>query len=135
MKSLGIIEELNKILIDANKRTEIAYNNVGENDKQRSDLEHDILNEYYNLTAKEKREKLEELFTILVERHENKYEYRELEILKELYNLPGLENALNTAINKLRKLNQEIEDPIYYKRAKKNRGQIVVVKEQMKNDN
>ncbi len=88
MKSLEIIEELNKILIDANKRTDIAYTNVGENDKQRSDLEHDILNEYYNLTAKEKREQLDELFEILVERHKNKYEYRELEILKELYNLP-----------------------------------------------
>ena len=88
MKSLEIIEQLNKILIDANKRTDIAYTNIGENDKQRSDLEHDILNEYYNLTAKEKREQLDELFEILVERHKNKYEYRELEILKELYNLP-----------------------------------------------
>ena len=88
MKSLELIEEVNKILINANKRTDIAYNNVGENDKQRSDLEHDILNKYYSLTAKEKREKLDELFEILVERHNNKYEYRELEILKELYNLP-----------------------------------------------
>ena len=47
----------------------------------------------------------------------------------------GLENALNTAISRLRKLNQEIEDPIYYKRAKKNKGQVVLVREQMKNDN
>lgn len=129
MRSLELIEELNKILIEANKRKDIAYNNVGENDKQRGDLEHDILNEYYSLTAKQKREKLDELFEILVERHNNKYEYRELEILKELYNLPGLENALNTAINKLRKLNQEIESPIYYKRAKKGKGEIVIVKE------
>lgn len=87
MRSLELIEEINKILIDANKKAEIVYNNVGENDKQRCDLEHDILNKYCNLTAKEKKEKLEELFTILVERHENKYKYRELEILKELYNL------------------------------------------------
>ena len=94
MKSLEIIEELNKILIDANKRTDIAYTNVGENDKQRSDLEHDILNEYYNLTAKEKREQLDELFEILVERHKNKYEYRELEILKELYNLPRFKKCI-----------------------------------------
>ena len=88
MKSLELIEELNKILIDANKRKEIVYNNVGENDKQRGDLEHDILNEYYYLTAKQKKEKLDKLFEILAERHNNKYEYRELEILKELYNLP-----------------------------------------------
>lgn len=94
MKSLELIEELNKVLIDANKRTDIVYNNVGENDKQRSDLEHDILNEYYNLTAKEKRAKLDELFEILVERHENKYEYRELEILKELYNLPRIRECV-----------------------------------------
>lgn len=87
MRSLELIEEINKILIDANKKAEIVYNNVGENDKQRCDLEHDILNKYCNLTTKEKKEKLEELFTILVERHENKYKYRELEILKELYNL------------------------------------------------
>lgn len=94
VKSLELIEELNKVLIDANKRTDIVYNNVGENDKQRSDLEHDILNEYYNLTAKEKRTKLDELFEILVERHENKYEYRELEILKELYNLPRIRECV-----------------------------------------
>ena len=94
MKSLELIEEINKILIDANKRTDIAYNNVGEKDKQRCDLEHDILNEYYNLTAKEKREKLDELFEILVERHEDKYEYRELEILKQLYNLPRFRKCI-----------------------------------------
>ena len=94
VKSLELIEELNKVLIDANKRTDIVYNNVGENDKQRSDLEHDILNEYYNLTAKEKRTKLDELFEILVERHENKYEYRELEILKELYNFPRIRECV-----------------------------------------
>ena len=88
MRSLELIEELNKTLIDASKRKDIVYNNVGENDKQKSDLEHDILNEYYSLTAKEKREKFDALFKILVERHENKYEFRELEILKELYSLP-----------------------------------------------
>lgn len=134
MKSLDLIEELNKILIDANKRKDIAYENVGENDRQRSDLEHDVLNEYYTLTAKQKREKLDELFGILVERHRNKYEYRELEILKELYNLPGLENALNTAISKLRKLNLEIEKPIYYRRAKKNKGEVIKVKEKNSNE-
>lgn len=94
VKSLELIEEFNKILIDANKRTDIAYNNVGENDKQRSDLEHDIINEYYNLTAKEKREKLDELFAILVERHNNKYEYRELEILRDLYNVPRIRECI-----------------------------------------
>ena len=53
--------------------------------------------------------------------------------MKELYNTPQkLETAFNSAINKLRKLNQEQESPIYYKRAKKNKGQIVVVKEEKK---
>lgn len=109
VKSLELIEELNKVLIDANKRTDIVYNNVGENDKQRSDLEHDILNEYYNLTAKEKRTKLDELFEILAERHENKYEYRELEILKELYNLPRLRECVkysNKQIEKIKSRNR-----------------------------
>lgn len=103
VKSLELIEDLNKILIDANKRAEIVYNNVGENDKQRCDLEHDILNEYYNLTAKEKRVKIDELFEILIERHENKYEYRELEILKELYNLPRLRKCTKCSYKQIKK--------------------------------
>lgn len=111
MKSLEIIEELNKVLIDANKRTDIAYNNVGENDKQRSDLEHDILNEYYNLTAKEKREKLDELFEILVERHENKYEYRELGILKELYNLPRARKCFKYSNKQIKKIKSRDRRP------------------------
>lgn len=127
MRSLEIIEELNKILIDAKKRTSIVYEEVGECDKIRCDFEHGILNEYYKLSAKDKRLKLDELFEILIERHERKYTYRELEILKELYDLQGLEKTLNNVINKLRKLNQEIEEPIYYKRAKKNKGEIVIV--------
>lgn len=133
MKSLELLEELNKILIDANKRCDIAYENVGEQDKLRSDLDHDLLNTYKNMTAKEKREYMEKYFECLADRHNYKYEYRELEILKELYNTPQkLETAFNSAINKLRKLNQEQESPIYYKRAKKNKGQIVVVKEEKK---
>lgn len=127
MKSLEILEELNKILIDAEKRCSITYNNVGEMDKERGDLEHDILNTFNELSAKEKRLKLEELYDILVERHNRKYEYRELEILADLYSLSGIKNAINTAINKLRKLNTEIEQPIYHTRAKKNNGKIVIV--------
>ena len=60
--------------------------------------------------------------------------YRELEILKELYDLPGIKNALNTAINKLRKLNQEIEQPIYYKRAKKHKGKVILVEKEGKDE-
>ena len=100
MKSLEILEELNKILIDANKRCDIAYENVGEQDKLRSDLDHDLLNTYKNMTAKEKREYTEKYFECLADRHNYKYEYRELEILKELYNTPQkLETAFNSAIN------------------------------------
>lgn len=129
MKSLEVLEELNKILIEANKRCNIAYENVGEQDKLRSDIEHDILNNYKTMSAKEKRECTDKMFECLVERHKCKYEYRELEILKELYNTSkNLETAFNIAINKLRKLNQEQETPIYYKRAKKNEGKVVIVK-------
>ena len=82
MRSLELLEELNKILIDANKRCSIAYEN------------------------------------------------RELEILKDLYNTSqNIETAFNATINKLRKLNQEQETPIYYKRAKKNKGEVIIVKE------
>lgn len=120
MRSLEILEELNKMLIDANKRADIVYKDVGEFDKIRGDFEHGILNEYFKMSAKEKRMKVDELYQILLERHERKYEYRELAILKELYNSKlSMETSFNNAINKLRKLNQEIEDPIYYKRAKK----------------
>lgn len=129
MKSLDLLEELNKVLIDANKRCNIAYENVGEQDKLRSDIEHEIINNYKEMKAKEKREYTEKLYNCLIERHNCKYEYRELEILKELYNTPqNIESAFNTAINKLRKLNQEIEEPIYYTRAKQNNGNVVVVK-------
>lgn len=130
MKSLKLLEELNKILIDANKRCNIVYENVGEQDKIRGDLEHEILNTYKNMTAKEKRKNLDNLYNCLVERHNSKYEYRELEILKELYNSKqNMETSFNNAISKLRKLNQEQENPIYYKRAKKNEGQVIIVKE------
>ena len=88
MKSLETLEELNKTLIDANKRCNILYEAVGESDKERSDFEHDVLNEYKDLTAKQKREKLDELFVLLADRHNYKYEHRELEILKVLYNTP-----------------------------------------------
>ena len=44
MKSLELIEELNKILIESNKRCNIAYENIGEQDRLRSDIEHEILN-------------------------------------------------------------------------------------------
>jgi hypothetical protein len=127
MKSLEILEELNKILIDAEKRCDIVYDEVGEQDKLRSDIDHDLLNNYQSLTAKEKREYAEKYFQCLADRHNFKYEYRELEILKELRNLQGLETAFNQAINKLRKLNQEQETPIYYKRAKQNKGEIIQV--------
>ncbi len=129
MKSLELLEELNKILIDANKRCNIAYENVGEQDKIKSDIEHDILNNYNSMSAKEKREYTEKMFECLAERHNYKYEYRELEILKDLYNTSqNIETAFNTTINKLRKLNQEQEKPIYYKRAKKNKGEVIIVK-------
>ncbi|MCI8760437.1 MAG: hypothetical protein HFJ34_04880 [Clostridia bacterium] len=130
MRSLQLLEELNKILIDANKRCSIAYENVGEQDKLRGDIEHDILNNYKTMSAKEKREYTDKMFECLVERHNYKYEYRELEILKELYNTSqSIQTAFNTAINKLRKLNQEQETPIYYKRAKRNKGEVIIVKE------
>lgn len=128
MKALDLLEELNKILIDANKRCDIVYGNVGEQDKLRSDFEHDLLNNYKIMSAKEKRQYTDQFFECLVNRHNCKYEYRELEILKELYNTSkNMETSLNTAINKLRKLNNEIENPIYYKRAKKHKGEIVVI--------
>lgn len=128
MKSLELLEELNKILIEANKRCSIAYENVGEQDKLRSDIEHDILNNYKTMSAKEKRECTDKMFECLVERHNCKYEYRELEILKDLYNTSkNIETAFNIAINKLRKLNQEQETPIYYKRAKSNEGKVIIV--------
>lgn len=130
MKSLEVLEQLNKILIDANKRCSITYQNVGEQDKIRSDLEHDLLNNYKDMSAKEKREYTDKYFKCLADRHNYKYEYRELEILKELYNTPlNIETAFNNAINKLRKLNQEQETPIYYKRARKNKGKVIIVKE------
>ena len=127
MRSLEILEELNKILIDAKKRCQICYDNVGEKDKEKSDLDHDLLNTNMTMSAKAKREYTEKYFKCLVERHNNKYEYRELEILKNLYETIGLEKAFNEALSKLRKLNQEQEEPIYYKRAKKNKGEIVKI--------
>lgn len=133
MRSLELLEELNKILIDANKRCDIAYENVGEQDKLRCDLDHDLLNTYKNMSAKEKREYTEKYFECLADRHNYKYEYRELEILKELFNsTKSIETSLNTAISKLRKLNQEQTEPIYYKRAKKNKGEVVIVKKEVK---
>ena len=135
MKSLELLEELNKVLIDANKRCTIAYENVGEQDKLRSDIEHDLLNNYKSMSAKEKREYTDKIFECLVDRHNYKYEYRELEILKELYNTSlNIETAFNTAINKLRKLNQEQEQPIYYTRAKKNNGRIIVINKEGTNE-
>ena len=135
MKSLELLEELNKVLIDANKRCTIAYENVGEQDKLRSDIEHDLLNNYKSMSAKEKRECTDKIFECLVDRHNYKYEYRELEILKELYNTSlNIETAFNTAINKLRKLNQEQEQPIYYTRAKKNNGRIIVINKEGTNE-
>lgn len=126
LKSLETIEELNRILIDARKNVDILYKAVGEFDKIRGDFEHDVINDYHKLSAKEKREKLDELFNILTERHEVKYRYRELEILKELCDVKDIQKAIDSVINKLRKLNQEIEAPIYYKRAEKNKGEVVV---------
>lgn len=129
MRSLELLEELNKMLIDANKRCNIVYANVGEQDKIKSDIEHDLLNQYKTMSAKEKRQCTDKMFECLVERHNCKYELRELEILRDLYNTPqNIETSFNTAINKLRKLNQEQETPIYYKRAKKNKGEVVIVK-------
>lgn len=134
MRSLDILEELNKILIEANKRCDIVYENVGEQDKLRSDLDHDLLNTYKNMSAKDKREYTEKYFECLADRHNYKYEFRELEILKELFNSKqGIEPSFNNAISKLRKLNKEIEAPIYYKRAKKNKGQVVIVNENAQN--
>lgn len=127
MKSLELLEELNKILINADKQAKIVYEDVGEYDKSKTDFEHSILNDYSKMSAKDKRIKIDDFYNLLVERHERKYEYRELEILKELYNLSGLENAINNALNKLRKLNKEIETPVYYKRAKKNKGEVIIV--------
>lgn len=135
MKSLELLEELNKILIDANKRCSIAYENVGEQDKLRCDLEHDLLNRYKNMSSKDKREYIEKYFECLVDRHNYKYEFRELEILRELYNSKyNIGTSFNNAINKLRKLNQEQETPIYYKRAKRNKGQVIVVNQEARKD-
>lgn len=130
MKSLEVLEELNKILIDANKRCELVYQEVGEQEKILRDYDHELLSSFDNLSAKQKREYTDNYFETLAERHNLKYEYRELEILKELFNLPQnkkLETAMNEAIAKLRKLSQEQEQPIYFKRAKKNKGQVIVV--------
>lgn len=93
MESLETLEKLNKTLIEANKRCDILYDEIGEYDKEKGDYEHDILNEYENLSAKGKREKLEGLFMILADRHNRKYEYREIEILKELYNTPRIRKS------------------------------------------
>lgn len=133
MRSLDILEELNKILIDANKRCNITSENIQEQDRIRSDLEHDLLNTYSKMSAKEKREYTDNFFECLVERHNRKYEFRELEILRALFNSKqSIETTFNNAINKLRKLNQEIEQPIYHKRAKKNKGEVVVVQKEEK---
>ncbi len=134
MRSLDLLEELNKILIDAKKRCQICYENVGEKDKEKCDLDHDLINTYMTMSAKEKREYTDKYFECLVERHNNKYEYRELEILKALYEVAGLEKALNDTLAKLRKLNQEQEQPIYYKRAKKNKGEITIITKEEKNN-
>lgn len=133
MKSLRIIEELNRILIDAKKRADIVYEDVGEYDKQKTDFEHNILNDYYKMSAKDKRTKIDEFYELLVERHKRKYEQKELAILKDLYT-PSLEKEINDTINKLRKLNQEIETPIYHKRAKKNKGEVVIVSKEAKDE-
>ena len=80
------------------------------------------------MKAKDKRMFVDNFFECLADRHNFKYEYRELEILKELFNsTTNMETSLSRAISKLRKLNQEIEQPIYYKRAKKNKGEVIVV--------
>lgn len=127
MKSLNLIEELNKILIDADKRCDIAFDNVGEQQKILGDMEHDLLNTYKTMKAKNKREFTDEFYNVLVERHIYKYEQKELEILKNLYNIPGLQNALNDSIYKLRKIKQEVDNPIYHYRSKKRQGEIMIV--------
>lgn len=127
MKSLELLEELNKLLIDASKRHNIVYENVGEQDKLRSDMEHDLLYQYKTMSAKRKREFTDSFFECLADRHNYKYEYRELEILSNLFKTQNIEKAFNEAINKLRKLNQEQETPIYYKRAKKNKNEKIIV--------
>lgn len=127
MKSLELLEELNKILIDANKRHSIVYENIGEQDKIRSDMEHDLISKYKLMSAKEKREFTDSFFECLADRHNYKYEYRELEILSNLFKTQNVEKAFNETINKLRKLNQEQETPIYYKRAKKNKNEKIIV--------
>lgn len=130
MRSLELLEELNKILIEANKKCDVVYEHVGEQDRLRSDIEHDVLNKHKTMSAKEKREYLDKIFECLADRHNYKYEYRELEILKELFNSnKSIGASFNIAISKLRKLNQEQETPIYYKRAKQNKGEVVIVKE------
>ena len=67
MKSLELLEEINKIIIDARKSFDVVKESVNEYDKQKSDMEHDILSIYLNLNAKQKREKLDELYNLLVE--------------------------------------------------------------------
>ena len=97
MKSLETLEELNRTLIDANKRCDVLYEEVGEYDKEKGDYEHDILNKYKNsyktLSAKDKRIMLDEFFIILADRHNTKYDHRETEILKELYNTPRIRKS------------------------------------------
>ena len=127
MKSLELIEELNKILINADKKCDIVYANAGEQDRLKSDIEHELLNTYKDMKAKDERECLKRIYECLTERHNYKYEYRELEILKKLYNTQGLKRALDETISNLRKLDQEIQTPIYHKRAKQNKGEVIMV--------
>ncbi len=49
--------------------------------------------------------------------------HRFLIFVKHIFDI----SAFNVAINKLRKLNQEQKTPIYYKRAKKNEGEVIII--------
>ena len=121
MESLELLEKINKKMIDAQKRKSICYENVSEIDKLKGDMEHELYHHFGDLSAKQKRERNDEYVKVLKQRHEEKYEYEELEILEELYTTPQMKQAMDKAISKLRKLDQELEQPIYYYRSKKKR--------------
>ena len=70
MRSLELIEELNKILIDAKKRADIVYEDVGEYDRLKTDFEHGILHDYHKMSAKEKRARIDDFYKLMIERHE-----------------------------------------------------------------
>lgn len=129
MESLEVLEKMNRLLVEATKKNKVMSENVVEQDKLKSDKEHDFYNTYTELKAKQKREFADEYFKLLDERHKVKFESEENEILTELMKTPNIEKALGDAVCKLRKLDKKIKQPMYYYRsetAKKEKGEFYV---------